>query len=118
MQLTEFDTVQSDTSALTKGGIGVGLLAMVILTKCGPGAKAFGDLSCYFANPARSLAYFFYGYTGATLLNIYSARKDNPQFYQTAVNQRVNENWRAHNKVNYLRYNLFIRTDDYWRGRE
>ena len=103
--------MQNDRTGLEKGGFAVGLLFMVVLTKCGPKGKAFGDLSCYFNNPARSLAYFFYGFTAATALNIYSARKENPQFYNNAINQRVNENWRAHNRINFIRYKTSIRLD-------
>ena len=98
----------NDQSLLYRNAVTTGLFSVVLGTKLFSKASFF-DTRCFFKSPAKTAALFFYGIVLGCFVNTL-ALEENTTFYQNYhLKRRVEENRRAHNLLDVLRYSLDVR---------
>ena len=98
----------NEPSLLYRRGLTTGLFTVVVANKLFSREK-FLDTRCYFKSPAKTGALFFFGVTFACLVNCFALQSNNAFSQNYHLKRRVEENRRAHNLLDVLRYGLDVR---------
>ena len=114
LQSTEFETNQQHFHLLSGTPMLFGFSTMIFASKMLSKSSGLADPRCITKNPARSLAFFFYG-VAASAIFTYSCI---PKTENDALNHRVNDNQRAHNLISVLKFHLETKVADFYTGRE